>query len=189
MHPTLGQLIDGLVFTVGPVARALDAEVPMPPEMSQKEKAEYKEARRRLKRSMISADEKALRGAIPQLQSGNPYSVEKALKVFGRSFDAALTREYPEIQRTAPITPRCGLVAVCAAVSVAAIALGAAIAAVTFNVAGTVNIIYNQNGFWDGKKKKRSSAPAFPSSEEEIAYPGLSETETVALITETLRSA
>ena len=79
------------------------------------------------------------------------------------------------------ITPMCGLIAVCGAVSVAAIALGAAIAVVTFNVAGGVNIIYLENGLWDGNSFTGArSAPTDESGSEKPQ--GLSATDTVRFL-------
>ncbi|MEN2737174.1 hypothetical protein ABCS02_05230 [Microbacterium sp. X-17] len=184
-------MINGIVFATGPVAESIERVVSYPADLSDEQRAAIDGVQSRLTQSMIAEDARELSDAFPGITSGDPYRVESALGVFRTSFMAALDREYPGVSDTPIRTPRCGIVAVCAAVGVAAIALGAAIAVVTFNVAGAINIIYNQNGLWNmngtwnGKKAPRASNP----TELIQNYPTLSESEEVRRITVSLRTS
>ncbi|KTS05292.1 hypothetical protein [Microbacterium testaceum] len=176
------QMLDGIVFNRGVVAADLDIVVALPENMTAADVTEYDDVVSTLRTSMLTRDADALAVAAEQMTSGDPYQVETALAAYRTSFEAAMDAEYPGVREDHQIiTPMCGLIAVCGAVSVAAIALGAAIAVVTFNVAGGVNIIYLENGLWDGNSFTGArSAPTDESGSEKPQ--GLSATDTVRFL-------
>lgn len=177
-------LVDGLVFNAGPVAEDLGISVPLPENLSQEDLAQYNQVVAVLKSSMWASDRVLLEEATSKVTSGDPYQVEAALATLGMSLQNALDEEYPGVRQSqSEISPMCGLIAVCGAVSVAAVALGAAIFAVAYNVAGAVNIIYEHNGLWTPGSftgNNRANLSAFASGETATA---LSVTESIRFIT------
>jgi SdpC family antimicrobial peptide len=184
------EIVEGVVFSRGIVAEHLGLHVTYPSNLDQNDLARVKETERVLVDSMLTADHGKLAHAAQDVVTGDPYTIELGLAVFRSEFSSALDREFPGVSSIPIKAPRCGVVAVCAALGVAAIALGAAIAVVTFNVAGAVNMVYNQNGLWNengvfnGKKAPDASSP----TELVQNYPSLSATELVRRISETLRA-
>lgn len=165
---TAEELVDGIVFNNGSVAEDLGIVVERPASMTATDHAEDDEAVEVLRASMLAADGARLEQAAVQLVSCDPYQVEAALDAYGSSLNTALDVEYPGVRQDGDVvTPMC-----------------AAIAVVTFNVAGGVNIVYEQNGFWNNN----SFTPARSTTDYAgpTASTAFSETATVRALTTAL---
>lgn len=184
-------IVRGVAFAQGPVARTLELEVSRPAGLTQQEIAQAEQVEQQLFDSMMSGDSAQLEAAAEKIVSGDPYAVERGMKSVGAALTRAIDREFPGVTSSSMDVSRCGLVAVCAALSVAAIALGAAIAAVVFNVAGSVNMIYNQNGLWNenGVFNGKDAPHTAAETESASAYTTLSAAELVRHVTVTLKPA
>lgn len=184
---TVEEMLYGIVFNRGDVAEDLGIIVELPADMTQADREEYDAVVTTLFDSMLAQDAETLEVARDQMASGDPYQVESALTTYRDSFNTALDAEYPGVRDQGGIvTPMCGLIAVCGAVSVAAIALGAAIAVVTFNVAGGINIIYLENGLWDENSFTGAKRTQLQNGDGSDVPQGLSATDTVRFLTTSL---
>ncbi len=130
------EIVRGLLLGEGPVADKVGLEVERPSFGSESD-AEITELQDRFVAQVVA--EKATDEVINQLASGDPWQVEDGLRDLTKIAEGEASKIASDAAGGVEISPQCGFVAVCGAVSVAVAALGAATLVVVANLFMTVN--------------------------------------------------
>lgn len=145
---TTEQLLDGIIFSSGPVAETLGTEQVLPNSLSSEQLEILDETTDALKINILeNTSDDALAQAGDLVTSGDIYSVEEGLRQYSSFYLEALENEYPEVSfedsttsASSGVEPNCVVGPAVAVAAVGVIFVG------TYNVAGMQNAVLYQTG-------------------------------------------
>lgn len=155
------QMLDGIVFSSGPVAEKLGTERALPDALSPEQLLALEETTQELKSSILdNSSDEVLAEAADLVTSGDIYSVEEGLRQYAGFYLDALEREYPGVdlegkdtKASAGVEPNCVVGPAVAVAAVGVIFVG------TYNIAGMQNAVLYQTGvYWENHGYSGQSA-------------------------------